>query len=66
MSDSATYDAVIVGGRCAGATLAAQLAQGGWQVLMVDRDQLGSDTLSTHLMFPNTLARLADRRRQRS
>jgi len=60
MSDSATYDAVIVGGRCAGATLAAQLARGGWQVLMVDRDQPGSDTLSTHLMFPNTLARLEE------
>ncbi len=60
MSDSATYDAVIVGGRCAGATLAAQLARGGWQVLMVDRDQLGSDTLSTHLVFPNTLARLEE------
>ncbi len=60
MSGSATYDAVIVGGRCAGATLAAQLARGGWRVLMVDRDQLGSDTLSTHLLFPNTLARLEE------
>jgi len=60
MSDSDIYDAVIVGGRCAGATLAAQLARGGWQVVMVDRDQLGSDTLSTHLMFPNTLARLEE------
>ncbi len=58
VSGPASYDAVIVGGRCAGATLAAQLARAGWSVVIVDRDQLGSDTLSTHLVFPNTLARL--------
>ena len=27
---------------------------------MVDRDELGTDTLSTHTIFPNTLARLDD------
>ncbi len=52
------FDAVIVGARCAGATLATLLARGGWNVLMVDRDELGSDTLSSHCMFPDTLARL--------
>jgi 2-polyprenyl-6-methoxyphenol hydroxylase-like FAD-dependent oxidoreductase len=56
----ASYDAVIVGGRCAGATLAIRLARAGWRVLMLDEDQRGSDTLSTHYMFPNALARLAD------
>ena len=27
-------------------------------VVMVDRDELGSDTLSTHALFPNAIARL--------
>src|SRR3954454_19222945 len=51
-------DAVIVGARCAGSTLAAGLAERGWDVLLVDRDTFPSDTVSTHMMFPNTLARL--------
>lgn len=50
-------DAVIVGARCAGSTLAIALAQRGWDVLVVDRDTFPSDTVSTHMMFPNTLAR---------
>jgi hypothetical protein len=51
-------DAVIVGARCAGSTLAIELAGRGWDVVMVDRDTFPSDTISTHMMFPNTLARL--------
>jgi 2-polyprenyl-6-methoxyphenol hydroxylase-like FAD-dependent oxidoreductase len=51
-------DAVIVGARCAGSTLAAGLAERGWDVLLVDRDSFPSDTVSTHMMFPNTLAGL--------
>jgi 2-polyprenyl-6-methoxyphenol hydroxylase-like FAD-dependent oxidoreductase len=54
------YDAVIVGGRCAGATVGAALARAGWRVVMLDKDAEGSDTLSTHLVFPNTIARLAE------
>ena len=50
-------DAVIVGARCAGSTLAIALAQRGWDVLVVDRDTFPSDTVSTHAFFPNTLAR---------
>ena len=50
-------DAVIVGARCAGSTLAIALAQRGWDVVVVDRDTFPSDTISTHMMFPNTLAR---------
>jgi 2-polyprenyl-6-methoxyphenol hydroxylase-like FAD-dependent oxidoreductase len=51
-------DAVIVGARCAGSTLAIELADRGWDVLLVDRDTFPSDTVSTHMMFPNTLAHL--------
>jgi 2-polyprenyl-6-methoxyphenol hydroxylase-like FAD-dependent oxidoreductase len=51
------YDAVIVGARCAGSTLAIALAGQGWDVLVVDRDRFPSETVSTHFMYPNTLAR---------
>lgn len=50
-------DAVIVGARCAGSTLACVLAKRGWDVVLVDRDVFPSETISTHLIFPNTLAR---------
>jgi len=51
-------DAVIVGARCAGSALAIALAERGWDVALVDRDTFPSDTVSTHMMFPNTLAHL--------
>jgi 2-polyprenyl-6-methoxyphenol hydroxylase-like FAD-dependent oxidoreductase len=50
-------DAVIVGARCAGSTLALALARAGWDVVLVDRDTFPSETVSTHLIFPNTLSR---------
>ncbi len=50
-------DAVIVGARCAGSTLALALARQGWDVLIVDGDIFPSETVSTHIVFPNTLAR---------
>jgi 2-polyprenyl-6-methoxyphenol hydroxylase-like FAD-dependent oxidoreductase len=50
-------DAVIVGARCAGSTLAIALAERGWDVLLVDRDTFPSDTVSTHIFYPNTLWR---------
>ncbi len=50
-------DAVIVGARCAGSTLAIALAERGWDVLLVDRDRFPSDTVSTHMVYPNTVAR---------
>lgn len=59
-SRRASYDAVVVGARCAGAPVATRLAQGGWRVLIVDREPPPADTLSTHTLFPNTLARLAE------
>jgi flavin-dependent dehydrogenase len=47
------YDAVIVGARCAGASLAAFLAREGLRVLVVDRDAIPSDqVLSTHTIHP--------------
>src|SRR5215207_2747871 len=52
-------DAVIVGARCAGATLAIELARRDWDVLVVDRDMFPSDTVSTHFFYPNTLSRFA-------
>src|SRR5262245_42855076 len=51
-------DAVIVGARCAGSTLAIALAERGWDVLVVDRDTFPSETVSTHFLYPNTIARL--------
>jgi 2-polyprenyl-6-methoxyphenol hydroxylase-like FAD-dependent oxidoreductase len=51
-------DAVIVGARCAGSTLAIALAERGWDVLVVDRDRFPSETVSTHFLYPNTIARL--------
>ncbi|MFD6889630.1 NAD(P)/FAD-dependent oxidoreductase [Streptomyces sp. NPDC059957] len=53
-----TYDAVIVGARCAGASTAMLLARQGYRVLVVDRAVFPSDTLSTHLIHPPGLAAL--------
>ena len=55
-----TFDAVVVGARCAGAPVAIQLARGGWKVAVVDKARFPSDTLSTHVIFPDGLARLDD------
>lgn len=46
--DEAMYDALIVGARVAGATLAAFIGDAGYRVLLVDRDCVPSSTLSTH------------------
>jgi 2-polyprenyl-6-methoxyphenol hydroxylase-like FAD-dependent oxidoreductase len=56
------YDAVIVGARVAGTPAATRLAEQGWKVLLLDREPPPADTLSTHTLFPNTLARLAELR----
>src|SRR3982074_1998277 len=49
------YDVLIVGARVAGATVAARLAQQGRQVLLVDRDEFPSDTISTHALAFNAV-----------
>src|SRR4051794_32947561 len=45
------YDVLVVGARCAGAATAMLLARAGVRVLLVDRADYGSDTLSTHALM---------------
>ncbi len=53
MTTQSTYDVVIVGARCAGATLATFLARSGASVLLLDKDRVPSDQiLSTHTIHP--------------
>jgi menaquinone-9 beta-reductase len=53
MTTTSRHDVIIVGARCAGATLATFLARGGASVLLLDKDQLPSDQiLSTHTVHP--------------
>ncbi len=51
-------DVVIIGARCAGAGAAIALANTGRSVLAVDRSPFPSDTLSTHLNFPSSVAEM--------
>ncbi len=54
------YDAVIVGGRVAGASTALMLARAGCKVLLVDRQLYGSDRLSTHALMRGAVSMLAE------
>ena len=45
MATESRYDVVIVGARCAGATLATFLARAGASVLLLDKDRLPSDQI---------------------
>jgi flavin-dependent dehydrogenase len=53
-----TYHAIVVGARCAGAPTAMLLARKGYRVLIVDRAQFPSDTVSTHLIHAPGVAAL--------
>lgn len=53
-----TYDAIVVGARCAGSPTAMLLARKGYNVLLVDRATFPSDTISTHLVHPPGIAAL--------
>lgn len=53
------YDAVIVGARCAGAATAMLLARAGLNVLVVDHDEPGTDTMSTHALMRAGVMQLA-------
>jgi 2-polyprenyl-6-methoxyphenol hydroxylase-like FAD-dependent oxidoreductase len=52
------YDAIVVGARCAGAPTAMLLARHGHRVLLVDRAEFPSDTVSTHVVQPPAVAAL--------
>jgi len=54
----ASYDAVVIGARCAGAATAMLLARRGLRVLVVDRGRPGTDTLSTHALMWGAVAQL--------
>jgi 2-polyprenyl-6-methoxyphenol hydroxylase-like FAD-dependent oxidoreductase len=45
------HDVIVVGARAAGAATAMLLARAGMRVLVVDRAQYGTDTLSTHALM---------------
>lgn len=53
-----SYDAIVVGARCAGAPTAMLLAQRGYRVLVVDRASFPSDTVSTHVIHAPGVASL--------
>ena len=53
-----TYDAIVVGARCAGSPTAMLLARKGYNVLVVDQAIFPSDTISTHLIHPPGVAAL--------
>src|SRR5690242_3449378 len=46
-----SYDALVVGARCAGAATAMLLARKGLRVLVIDRGGYGTDTISTHALM---------------
>jgi len=54
----ARYDAIVIGGRCAGSPTAMLLARQGHRVLLVDKATFPSDTMSTHLVHPPGVAAL--------
>jgi glycine/D-amino acid oxidase-like deaminating enzyme len=45
-----SYDAIVVGARCAGSPAAMLPARQGHRILVVDRATFPSDTISTHLI----------------
>jgi flavin-dependent dehydrogenase len=55
---SELFDVIVVGARCAGSPVAMLLARAGCRVLLVDRDEFPSDTISTHLIHPLGMDRL--------
>jgi len=53
-----SYDAIVVGARCAGSPTAMLLARKGYRVLVVDRASFPSDTVSTHFVHAPGVAAL--------
>jgi 2-polyprenyl-6-methoxyphenol hydroxylase-like FAD-dependent oxidoreductase len=52
------FDVVVVGGRCAGASVAMLLARAGHRVAIVDRTCFPSDTMSTHFLWQRGASQL--------
>ena len=52
------YDVIVVGARCAGASLGMLLARAGHRVALVDRASFPSDTMSTHFLWQRGADRL--------
>ncbi|EFH82655.1 NAD(P)/FAD-dependent oxidoreductase [Ktedonobacter racemifer] len=52
------YDAIIIGARCAGSSIALLLARKGYRVLLLDKARFPSDTLSSHFIHPRGLVYL--------
>ena len=46
-----SWDAIVVGARCAGAATAMLLARAGLDVLVLESARAGADTLSTHALM---------------
>ena len=51
MFERTTYDALVIGARCAGAATAMLMARSGLRVLAIDRGEYGADALSTHALM---------------
>ena len=56
---SKSWDAIVVGARCAGSPTAMLLARKGYRVLLLDRAHFPSDTISTHIVQPLAAGALA-------
>ncbi|ARU60737.1 monooxygenase [Tumebacillus avium] len=54
------YDVIIVGARVAGSSLAYELSQKGFDVLLLERSTFPSDVYSTHNFFNNSVAMLRE------
>ncbi len=54
------YDAIVVGARVAGSPTAMLLARQGYRVLLVDKADFPSDTLSVHYIHQPGVAKLRD------
>jgi flavin-dependent dehydrogenase len=53
-----SFNAIVIGARCAGSPTAMLLARQGHQVLLVDKTTFPSDTMSTHVVHPPGVAAL--------
>jgi 2-polyprenyl-6-methoxyphenol hydroxylase-like FAD-dependent oxidoreductase len=53
-----SFDAIVIGARCAGSPTAMLLARSGHRVLLVDKTTFPSDTMSTHVVHPPGVAAL--------